>query len=294
MSRGFSRGMIKGSLAAALALCTTAALAQDEPGSAIHGFFDYSVKPYYITPRGLLVTDEGFNSQILAGLVFVTGEKTSIVGGVWTDINHSGEQKSETVGYWNEFDYFIGFNYSPTARLKLGASYVAFLSPPGAFETEQNIEFTANYDDSGDGRFSWQPYAKFFWAVDGDSTVVLGDRGGTFDVELGAVPTWKLASVTISMPTWITVGPKDYWSGDTSEDFFPTDGSNFGVATTGIKFLTPALFIPKKYGFWDIYAGVQYYNLINDSLVDANSLTTNEPTGEDEVWNVYAGIGFGF
>lgn len=281
--------------ALSLAAMATAAQAEDAvPGSAIHGFADYSVKPNYITPRGLLVTDEGVTSQILGGLVFLTSAKTSVVAGIWTDINHDGERPPGNVGAWNEFDYFVGFNYSPTDKIKLGASYVVFLSPPGAFETEQNIEFTGSYDDSADGPLSFQPYAKFFWAVDGDSTVVLGDRGGTFDVELGVVPTYQLGKFTITAPTWITVGPKDYWSGGTSDAFFPTDGSNFGVFSTGVTLKTPATFIPPQFGSWYVYGGVQYYNLINDSLVDANSLTTGKAGGEDEVYNVFAGIGFGF
>ncbi|MEC9359402.1 MAG: hypothetical protein VX836_16215 [Pseudomonadota bacterium] len=283
-------------LSVALSLVVSQVWADAAPGSAIHGFGDYSVKPNYITPRGLLVTDEGVTSQILGGLVFLTSAKTSVVVGIWTDINHDPAVSSDTVGAWNEFDYFVGFNYSPSDKLKLGASYVVFLSPPGAFKTEQNIEFTANYDDSAGGPFSFQPYAKLFWAVDGDSTVVLGDRGNTFDVELGVTPTFKSAggALTVTLPTWITVGPEDYWSGGTSEEFFPTDGSNFGVASTGITLKMPAGFVPPQFGDWYLYGGVQYYYLINDSLVDANSLTTGHEGGHDDVVNVFAGFGFGF
>lgn len=281
-------------LALTLAVTSAAAMAEDAPGSAIHGFGDYSVKPNYITPRGLLVTDDGVTSQILGGLVFLTSSKTSVVVGIWTDIDSGGSNNSDTVGAWNEFDYFVGLNYSPIKEVKLGASYVVFLSPPGAFKTEQNIEFSASYDDSAGGAFSFQPYAKFFWAVDGDSTVVLGKKGKTFDVELGAVPTLKLDMVTITVPTWFTVGPKKYWSGSTSPAFFPTDGSNFGVLSTGLSLKTPASFVPPRFGSWYLYGGVQYYHLINDSLVDANSLTTANPGGRRNVWNINGGFGFGF
>lgn len=288
------RKTVRLGIAMLLAGAAPAAPAAEAPPLAIHGFGDYSVKPYYITPRGLLVTNDGVTSQILGGLVFVTSPKTSAVVGIWTDINSAGSNSSDTVGAWNEFDYFVGLNYSPIKPLKLGASYVVFLSPPGAFKTEQNIEFSASYDDGAGGRFSFQPYAKLFWAVDGDSTVVLGKKGGTYDVELGAVPTLKLSRLTVTAPSWITVGPKEYWSGSTSDSFFPTDGSNFGVVTTGLCLKTPAGFVPPQFGSWYVYGGLQYYHLINDSLVDANSLTTGDAGGHRDVWNAYAGFGFGF
>lgn len=286
--------IISGLLVLAAAGASIAAHADDAPGSAIHGFADYSVKPNYITPRGLLVTNDGVTSQILGGRVFVTSPATSLVVGIWTDIDSGGSQSSDTVGAWNEFDYFVGFNYSPVKDVKLGASYVVFLSPPGAFKTEQNIEFTASYDDSAGGAFSFQPYAKLFWAVDGDSTVVLGKRGKTFDVELGLVPTLALGQLTLTAPTWVTVGPKEYWSGGTSDAFFPTDGSNFGVLSTGLSLKTPLAFVPARFGGWYAYGGLQYYHLINDSLVDANSLTTGDAGGHRNVWNVNGGFGFGF
>lgn len=284
-------------VAAVTGLMQTVRADDAAPGSAIHGFGDYSIKPDYITPRGLLVTNAGVTSQILGGLVFLTSANTSVVAGLWTDLDSDPRTKTSNLNSWNELDYFIGFNYTPTKQLKLGVSYVTFLSPPGAFKTEQNIEFSASYDDSSDSAFSFQPYAKLFWAVDGDSTVVLGKKGHTFDVELGMVPTLKLAGlpVTLTAPTWLTVGPKSYWSGSTSPTFFPTKGSNLGVVSTGLTAKVPASFVPARFGNWYLYAGVQYYYLINDSLVDANSLTTGASgKGHNNVVNGFAGFGFGF
>ncbi len=70
---------------------------------------------------------------------------------------------------------------------------MAFISPPGNFNTEHNIEFSLRYEDNMRwlSRISLNPYAKLFFTFSGDSTVVLG-KVPSFDVELGVVPTWDL------------------------------------------------------------------------------------------------------
>ncbi|WP_439639409.1 hypothetical protein [Nevskia sp.] len=290
-------------LSGLLALMPAATRAADAaPGSAIHGFADVTLKNDYITPRGLLVTNQGVTTQILGGLVFLTPGDTSIVVGIWNDINSDGADynRPSNVGAWNEFDYFAGINWQATPKLKVGASYVVFLSPPGVFQTEHNIEFSAYYKDP----YSLNPYLKVFWAVGGDSTVVLGRRGDTFDVEIGANPsyTFKSIGLTLSAPTWITIGPKNFWCDPNSgaAQFASTitgsscAGSNFGVFSTGLKASLPITAIGPAYGGWSFNTGVQYYNLLNGSLVDAHALTVNSPKGYRHVVVPFAGVGFGF
>lgn len=286
-----------------LALASLATQAADAaPGSAIHGFGDMTFKNDYITPRGLLVTNQGVTTQILGGLVFLTPGNTSIVAGAWNDINSDPAKYvgPTRTGAWNEFDYFVGLNWQATQNLKLGVSYVVFLSPPDAFQTEHNIEFSFNYKDP----YSINPYLKVFWAVGGDSTVVLGRRGDTFDVEIGAAPsyTFKSSGVTISAPTWITVGPSSYWcdSNAGAAQFAASikgrgcADSNFGVFSTGLKASIPITAIGPQYGSWSFNTGVQYYNVLNGSLVDAQALTVNSPKGYRNVIVPFAGFGFGF
>jgi hypothetical protein len=102
---------------------------------------------------------------------------------------------------------------------------------------------------------SLNPYAKLFFTFSGNSTVVLG-KVPSFDVELGAVPTWDFhpyeVPLVLTMPTWLTVGPADFWGGT----------SNLGVFSTGFNARVPLEQIPPQYGQWSFNAGVQYYNLI--------------------------------
>ena len=97
-----------------------------------------------------------------------------------------------------------------------------------------------------------------------------------------ATPTIKLDRATLSAPTWITVGPKSYWGGD----------QNAGVFTTGLKVTVP-LNLPEKAGHWSMYGGYQYYHLINDNLVLAQSLL-NQGKDERDLHLFQVGVGVGF
>ena len=129
-----------------------------------------------------------------------------------------------------------------------------------------------------------------FYAISGDSTVVTGAKGGTFDVEIGFSPSYDLGKfgipITISAPTWITVGPADFWGG--------TD--NVGVFSTGLTATYP-LPISPRLGHWNAKAGFQYYNFVNDKLRFAQTLLGTASAGsaghQDEV-NAFIGLSFGF
>lgn len=265
-----------------LLACSSPALAQGaskDPPLAIHGFNDVTLKNAYVTPRGLLVTNNGLTTQILNGLVFdayhdpsAPIEDLSLVAGIWNDLD-SG-QHSTTVGPWNEFDWFVGANLQVHKVWSLGVTYVEFLSPPGNFSTEHNIEFSAKFDDSSWLKpISLHPYAKLFYEISGPSTVVTGRAGGTFDVELGVVPTWDLhpysVPATLTAPTWVTVGPSKYWGGN----------QNVGVFSTGLTATWPITAIPKRYGSWNFHFGIQYYHMVNDQLLVAQQLVGSADPG---------------
>ena len=273
-----------------LAALGWAGVAHAEEGDwELHGFGDVSVKSDYVTPRGLVVVDDGATVQVLNGLVLKSPGGVAIHAGTWVDLN-PGYNKAENITAVNEFDFFVGVSAFVTPKVEVGAEYSQFISdqPSVAFQNEHNIEFSVKYHDGGkDSPVTINPYAKLFWAVDSkSSTVVLGKAGNTFDVELGVVPTVKAGVAKISMPTWVTVGPKSYW-GNTSDGI---KDSNFGVISTGLKAEAPLTFL--KGAGASVYAQVQYYHLINDNLALARTILTSS-TGRDKV--VFgAGLSFGF
>ena len=253
---------------------------------SLHGFGDLSVKNDYITPRGLHVTSDGTTIQALGGLVMDFPQDpssavtdVSVVVGSWVDFNPGHEAPNTRT--LNEYDWFVGVNAKFGDKWKAGVQYVEFISGQSAFETEKNVEFSLSYSD-GLKPVTINPYAKLFYSLDGDSTVVTGKRGDTYDVEIGAVPTVSLDPVVLSAPTWVTVGPKSFWGGD----------KNVGVFSTGLKASLP-LKLPDSAGHWSVYAGYQYYHLINDNLVLAQSILNRGETDRD-VHLFQVGIGFGF
>ena len=89
------------------------------------------------------------------------------------------------------------------------------------------------------------------------------------------------------MPTWLTVGPADFW-GSTS---------NLGVFSTGFNARMPVEWVPPQYGQFSINAGVQYYNLINSNLRNAQEVIGVVGPGSSGHRNVFvfaAGLGFHF
>jgi hypothetical protein len=294
----------------------------------IHGFADLQFSNDYITPRGLLVTRTGLTTQVLSGLVFdLYKDKRGFIndisfsGGAWSD--YWSLQHDVHVGAWNEFDWFFGGNVVFAQNWNFGVQYIEFVPPAADLatsfpSTEHNIEFSLSYDDSGWGwPIPLHPYVKLFYELAGPSTVVLGDTGNTYDVELGLVPTLDIQKSTgvplvFTAPTWVTVGPTSYWNrndGTTNVcgtlSASPCSLSNAGVFTTGLQAkYTLSAIVPKRLGNWYVKAGARYYHIMNEALQAAQEFTgsasglpgvigTFSQTHQD-VGVVFAGLGFGF
>lgn len=282
------RKILQGVMALAVCASSSAALAEEGDWS-LHGFGDVSLKNDYVTPRGLVVTTEGATVQVLNGLVLVTPGGVAIHAGTWVDLNPGYSRRDGNITAVNEFDFFVGISGKVAEGLTAGVEYIQFISgqPSVAFSDERNIEFSLKYADKPTGGFSFNPYAKLFWAVDSrSSTVVTGKAGDTFDVELGAVPTYTTGALTLSAPTWITVGPETYWGLGANKD------GNVGVVSTGLKASTPLSFL-KGGANANVYAFGQYFHLINDNLVRAKQILNSGDSKRDHV--VFGvGMGFGF
>jgi hypothetical protein len=298
----------------------SAALAADMPVKAppppapeldMHAFFDISFKNDYITPRGLLVTNTGLTTQVLGGLAAdVYKDKggfinlVSFYGYVWNDIWSA--QKHPTASSWNEFDWAVGMSVKFAQNWKFGVEYVEFISPPGNFRIERNVELTLAYDDGwwwGGAPFAINPYVKLFYAVSGSSTVVTGKAGDTYDVEIGITPTLDTKKytgipLTLSAPTWVTVGPSDYWNiGANVCGPALCSKDNAGVFSTGLTGKLALDWVPSRFGKWYAKAGFQYYHIINDNLLLAQTLVGTAATfasAHEDVFVGFGGVGFSF
>jgi hypothetical protein len=266
-------------------------------GIDVHGIFDLTFASGFQTPRGLLVENNGLTTQATLGLsIDVYKNASGFINGVSVDFgtwnNLWSNQHDASVSSWNEMDWWVGANIKFAQSWTLGVHYWQFLPPahdlPTSFPSaENNVEFALSYDDSWTNLpVAFHPYVKFWDHVSGPSNVVLGKKSDTFDVELGIVPTVDLTKSTglpivVTAPTWVTVGPTDFWNrndgttalcGVTSNQ--PCSLSNAGVFATGLTGKTTLdAWVPKKYGSWYVKYGFQYYHIINDALLGAQELT---------------------
>ena len=277
----------------------------------IHGLFDVLFKPDYISPRGLLITDTGLTTQITTGLSldlyknprgFINDVALNL--GVWNDL--WSDQNSPTVGSWNEFDWWAGGTIALAHDWNFGLTYLEFISPRGAFSTIRNVEFSLRYSDAWTGRaLTFNPYVKPFYSASGPSTTAVGRKGGTYDIELGFVPTINLKSyaglpITLTAPTWVTVGPADFWNrgvtGCGPSVLTSCAKSNGGVFSTGLTARLPIDFlIPLRLGNWYVDVGFQYYHLINDSLLLAQTATgaaSSFAAAKRDIAVGFVGLGF--
>src|SRR5262249_35929276 len=143
------------------------------------------------------------------------------------------------------------------------------------------------FDDSWLGwPITFNPYVDLFYNAAGGSTVVLGKRSGTYRVSVGVVPSYSWAKTTgvplsISVPTWVTFGPSEFWNrndgttnicGPTPAIAAPCSSGGTGYYSTGLQAklgLEPI--IPKRLGSWYLKGGAQYYHIVNDSLLGAQT-----------------------
>lgn len=256
--------------------------AGDTLGSALSVFIQSTFSTDYITPRGLHVSDKGVtwqpltivNMDLYNGKGFLTD--VTAYGGIWQDWN---SQQHASNGAFQEIDPFFGVKTTLAKTFTVDLQYVDFISPNAStihlgqndYVTEQNLSLKLSYHDTFFKDFSFNPYVDPFYAVAGGSTVVTGKSGNTFDVEIGAVPTLTIHAIkkypiTLSFPTWVTVGPKDFW------DATGQTNNNFGVLSSGVQLEVPLSFIPIKFGAWSAFAGFQYYNELNDNLMKASTI----------------------
>ena len=264
----------------------------------VHGFFSSPFKTAYVTPRGLVVEDKGVVWQPVVGLVFPVGDlglfkNFTVVGGIWNNFNSA--QDDPFVGPWNECDFFISFSATILDSISLTLTYSPWYSPPHAFHTEQNMDLKVQYDDSklwGKSGLSLNPYVDFWWAIAGDSTVILGRKGNTGYIEPGIVPTYTIKSmpaypVTLTFPMYVQIGPDSYW--DRSGAF---SNQNIGLFSVSANATMPLSFIPVRYGHWHGDLGVTYDYLINNALLHAGTIASGNTNHNVVIGTIGFGVNF--
>jgi len=77
----------------------------------------------------------------------------------------------------------------------------------------------------------------------------------------------------------------------------PCAASNAGVFSTGLTATGPVTWIPSNFGHWSVRGGFQYYHLMNDSLLLAQTLigtASSYTTAKRDIAIGFAGLSFNF
>jgi hypothetical protein len=265
----------------------------------IHGFFSSPFKTAYVTPRGLVVQNEGVVWQPVVGLVFPIGDlgalkHFTVVGGIWNSVD--SVEHDARVGPWDEMDAFVSFSGTVADVISLNFTYSPWSFPQsGGPKTEHNVDFKVGYDDSklwGTSGFALNPYVDFFYNISGGSTVVLGRTGGAYYVEPGIAPSFTFKAmpqypVTLTLPIYTHVGESTYW------DAHHTFGhSAFGLISASANLSVPLSFIPARYGHWHGDLGVTYDYLINNALLHAGTILSGNTNHNVIVGSLGVGVNF--
>jgi len=179
-------------------------------------------------------------------------------------------------------------------------------------------ELRLTFSDSFTGwPITFNPYVSWFFdqeQLEQGASGTNGELQGCFtcgpnrsEFFVGMDPTLSLAKwwgvpLTLKAPTYITVGPENFWTGGFGNPVGTFNAATgltvgnhgvWGVFTTGLTAIWGLdRWIPTNYGKWYIRGGFQYYNLINDNLV----ISSQESIGSSNrnIWFGFAGIGFSF
>ncbi len=225
--------------------------------SFFHPIYASWFKSAHVTPYGLVIADKGITiGQTLAADfdLYRGGSRAPInriylAAGLITYINGQTQQKPYIDGV-NELEPFAGVYVRFLNCLVGNVKYKEFYSVYNNFQTIDQTQIGLALDDSRWLKpVSIHPFMDMRFARHDDYLL------------LGLSPTAHLkpagVAVTLTMPTWVTVGPPDFWGGL----------SHAGVFTTGLTATFPLTFIPRKFGAWHFDAGFQYYSLLAHSLI---------------------------
>jgi len=261
-----------------------------------HVLLQLDFSDHYITPRGLNVENRGLIFQpLLLGFFDLYHDKNAFLNditltlGVWSSF-HTRESGADP-GHWNEFDPIAGLAFT-FGDWKLETNFTAFDSMVDSYPTSAHFEAKVSFDDSKYlGAFSLHPYIAFWQELHEKATVVFNPATSNTSnyFTIGVDPSFKVGPVRFEFPTYINLVNTDFY-----QKFDGTGGgSGLAVFGTEIKASVPLTFIPKDMGSWTLYAGVKYYHLNNQGLLDGNEVLTSEEHKKDLV-QYHAGIAIFF
>lgn len=262
------------------------------PPSKVHALVNFEFSDKYLTPRGMLVQNEGlvFQPLVLGFADVYSGEKedflnkVTVVGGIWNCFGTSRLPSSDSGGAdntsWYEIDPIAGLSFGLAKGFTLDVTYTAFDMQIFNIPFSQHLETKLSFDDSPYLKaFALHPY--LIWWKELDNKAVANTDASpkeSYYFDFGVAPSWTCSKtgIKIEAPCRVLLP---------NEDFYGTgagDSSTVGLYEVGLKGTTALKFMPEGYGHWSFHAGVKYMDFVDQNL--------KATQGKSDAWQVYCGI----
>jgi len=303
--------LVLGSLAAAtLPLGASSVRADDAPPppSKVHALVSVEFANEYVTPRGMIVRDQGLTVQpLFLGFVnLYSGDSfinsVTLIPGVWNDLGtHSisvnAPYNSKPVTPWTEIDPIAGIEIGFAKHFTLDVTYTAFVEQILDIGTSQHLDTKLSFDDSSYFKgFGFHPYVEYWQELQGKATdadvpyTVFGNKGpgpgSSFYFELGIDPTYTfktMGGLKVELPIDVQLPDKNFYG-----EYY-SSASTVGLFDVGLKGTVPMNFMPQGYGHWSFDAGFKYMYFVDDNLYNLNSFNAPGKPTRDTV-QVFAGV----
>jgi len=280
------------------------------PPSRFDALSNFEFSDKYLTPRGMIVHDEGLAFQWLALGLFnlYKGDSfindVTLVGGMWTDfasdpVSIHAPFGSKPKTSFVEMDPIAGVSTTFAKDFKLDVTYTAFVMQILDIGTSQHLEVKLGYDDSRYLKaFALHPYVSYWQELDGKATaaqvpfIVFRNQSGPpssyyFDAGVDPSYTFKGLDLKIELPCRVLLPNKDFYG-----EFYDK-ASTVGLYELGIKGSLPIKFVPPGYGHWGVHAGFRYMNFVDKNLQGMQQFNAPGHAVKDTT-QVYGGFGVFF
>ncbi len=305
-------------VAAEISLAPSNANAQDAaPPSRVHELVDFTFASEYVTPRGMMVHDQGLTFQPLFLTLVNLYHGGSVVNdltadlGCWNDFSSAGVSVNGPYGSkpktdWTEIDPIGGLSLTFAKNFKLEVGYTAFAEQILDIGISQHLVTKLSFDDSAYLKgFALHPYFGYWQelqgkATDADLPMTLYKEGvypvaprkgasdpspnSSFYFDVGVDPGYTFKNgLKLELPCRVML-PDSRFYGD-----YYASSSTVGIWQVGLKGTVPLNFMPAGYGHWSFDAGVNFLYFVDDNLDKLNIFNAPGKPTRDTVQG-FAGV----
>lgn len=264
-----------------------------------HGVFNVNMTSHFITSYGLNLENQGL--MIQPSLLLTThlyAKRTSWVSevvmtlGGWSSW-HTRPGGNDP-GHWRELDLYGGLTFTVARDWKLSVFYSSYLSQTASFPTAWDLAFALNLDDTRWlGDYALHPFIEFRRQTEGRNNVSFLDSNTdeSYLFKVGVAPAHVFKTgFKLELPLYATLVPKAFYQR------FNGDAASGGVAffSTALRGSMPLRFLSTTRTQCSIYGAVQYYQLLNEGLLDTNQALNLTRERHKNILQFHAGLTLSF